>query len=67
MYRTPILGTPTTKYIFSFLGVPEGQGRRAMAWRMLLNYLPEGKREWKDYLTKQRNTYAQFLGKLYEV
>ena len=43
-------------------GVPEGQGRRAMAWRILLNYLPEKKDAWLEYLHKQRNLYDQFIG-----
>jgi len=44
-----------------FAGVPEGQGRRAMAWRILLNYLPESRKSWPDYLNKQRTLYNQFL------
>ena len=45
------------------VGVPEGQGRRAMAWRVLLNYLPENRETWSAYLYKQRCTYNQFVGK----
>ena len=44
-------------------GIPEGQGRRAMAWRILLNYLPESRESWTNYLKKQRDLYHQFLGK----
>ena len=44
-------------------GIPEGQGRRAMAWRILLNYLPESRASWTNYLKKQRDLYHQFLGK----
>ena len=34
-----------------------------MAWRILLNYLPESRKSWPDYLNKQRTLYNQFLGK----
>ena len=34
-----------------------------MAWRILLNYLPESRQSWTDYLSKQRKLYNQFLGK----
>lgn len=44
-----------------FAGIPEGQGRRALAWRLLFNYLPADRGTWKDYLHKQRQTYQQFL------
>jgi len=44
-----------------FGGIPEGQGRRALAWRILFNYLPEDKTTWDDYLARQRDTYRQFL------
>jgi len=44
-----------------FGGIPEGQGRRALAWRILFNYLPEDKTTWGDYLSRQRETYRQFL------
>ena len=50
---------------FLIVGVPDGQGRRAMAWRVLLNYLPENRETWSDYLYKQRCTYNQFVGKEY--
>ena len=45
-----------------FAGIPEGQGRRALAWRLLFNYLPADRSSWKDYLQRQRHTYQQFLG-----
>ena len=50
-------------YSLYIIGVPEGQGRRATAWRILLNYLPESQQSWPDYLNKQRKLYNQFLGK----
>jgi len=44
-----------------FAGVPEGQGRRALAWRLLFNYLPADRTTWKDYLQRQRESYRQLL------
>ena len=44
------------------LGVPEGQGRRAHAWRLLLNYLPSKRSEWDKVLGQQRLLYHQLLG-----
>ena len=43
--------------------VSEGQGRRALAWRLLFNYLPADRTTWKDYLHRQRESYRQLLGK----
>ena len=33
-----------------------------MAWRILLNYLPEKREAWVDYVHKQRTLYDQFIG-----
>ena len=46
-----------------FAGVPEGKGRRASAWRVLLNFLPKERGTWKDFLHQQRQLYAQLIGK----
>ena len=43
--------------------VSEGQGRRALAWKLLFNYLPADRTTWKDYLHRQRESYRQLLGK----
>ena len=45
-----------------FGGVPEVKGLRSISWRLLLNYLPPEKNEWKDYISKQRKLYAQLTG-----
>ena len=45
-----------------FEGIPEGKGRRALSWRILLNYLPTEKSSWKDDLHQQRQLYAQLSG-----
>ena len=45
-----------------FAGIPEGKGRRALSWRLLLNFLPMEKRTWNDFLHQQRQLYAQLIG-----
>ena len=45
----------------SFRGIPEGEGRRSAAWRILLNFLPDEKCRWKEELFNRRNAYKQFL------
>ena len=49
-----------------FAGVPEGKGRRALAWRLLLNFLPMERGTWNDFLHQQRQLYAQLIGKYRE-
>ena len=46
---------------FKLLGIPDGCGIRSTCWKVLLNYLPYEKNEWKDVLHKQRNAYTQFI------
>ena len=50
-----------------FAGVPEGKGRRALAWRLLLNFLPMERGTWKDFLHQQRQLYAQLIGMIFSV
>ena len=45
-----------------FAGIPEGKGRRALSWRLLLNFLPMEKKTWNDFLHQQRQLYAQLTG-----
>ena len=40
-----------------FGGVPEGKGRRALSWRLLLNYLPPPRKQWNEVLHQQRELY----------
>lgn len=47
-----------------FGGIPEGAGRRAALWRILLHYLPSEKAEWPAFLSAQRKLYQQFLDDL---
>eukprot|EP00095_Tigriopus_kingsejongensis_P005856 maker-scaffold38_size502422-snap-gene-0.14 protein:Tk05856 transcript:maker-scaffold38_size502422-snap-gene-0.14-mRNA-1 annotation:"tbc1 domain family member 13" len=48
----------------AFEGIPEGSGRRSLSWRILLNYLPEERSSWTDYLGKKRKLYQQFLDEM---
>jgi hypothetical protein len=45
----------------AFHGIPDDQGRRALCWRLLLNYLPIDKAKWPSYLTEKRALYKQFI------
>ncbi|KAL5012953.1 hypothetical protein ScPMuIL_011504 [Solemya velum] len=48
-----------------FNGCPEsGYSVRAVCWKLLLEYLPVEKSEWKNHLTKQRSLYKQFVDEL---
>jgi len=47
-----------------FAGIPEGKGRRAMSWRLLLNFLPMERGTWKDFLHQQRQLYAQLIDEI---
>ena len=40
-----------------FGGVPDGKGRRAVSWRLLLNYLPPQRSQWNEVLDQQRELY----------
>ena len=62
--RPDLMREVTIYFISSVLslGVPEGQGRRAHAWRLLLNYLPSKRSEWDKVLGQQRLLYHQLLG-----
>ena len=45
--------------LLCFGGIPEGRGRRALSWRLLLNYLPDKKSTWSESLNNQRQLYSQ--------
>jgi len=45
----------------SYAGIPEGGGRRAATWRILLNYLPPKKKVWQGILEEQRSLYHQLV------
>jgi len=45
----------------SFRGIPEGGGRRAATWRILLGYLPAKRGTWASILAQQRALYHQLV------
>ena len=42
-------------------GVPEGGGRRALAWRLLLGYLPGKRKHWAEVIREKRALYTQLI------
>jgi len=48
----------------SYRGVPEGGGRRATAWRVLLGYLPVKKKLWKEVCHEKRELYRQLVDEM---
>jgi len=47
-----------------YRGVPEGGGRRAKAWRLLLHYLPPDTSLWTEFLGRNRTLYKQFVDEM---
>jgi hypothetical protein len=47
-----------------FRGVPEGKGRRAIAWRILLGYLPKERKLWNDVLSEKRALYKELIDEM---
>ena len=45
------------------LGIPDERGRRALCWKLLLNYLPLTRTSWSETLSRKRELYRQFIGK----
>lgn len=46
------------------LGIPDERGRRALCWKLLLNYLPLTRASWSETLARKRELYRQFIGKV---
>jgi hypothetical protein len=46
-------------------GIPDERGRRALCWKLLLNYLPLTRASWKGTLKSKRELYRQFIGEFY--
>ncbi|XP_027237861.1 TBC1 domain family member 13 [Penaeus vannamei] len=44
-----------------FTGAPEEGGRRALCWKLLLNYLPLDTNQWDETLRKKRAQYQHFV------
>ena len=47
----------------SYRGIPEGGGRRATSWRILLGYLPVKRKVWREVCQAKRDLYKQLVGK----
>lgn len=45
----------------AFSGIPDDLGKRALIWRLLLNYLPAEKAQWTCLLEEKRQLYKQFI------
>ncbi|KAF7269705.1 TBC1 domain family member 13 isoform X1 [Rhynchophorus ferrugineus] len=45
----------------SFHGIPDDQGKRALCWKLLLNYLPLERTKWTGFLEEKRKLYKQFI------
>ena len=43
-------------------GVPDDSGLRPVCWKLLLNYLPPNRKQWKEVLRSKRELYKQFIG-----
>ncbi|XP_043214609.1 TBC1 domain family member 13-like isoform X2 [Amphibalanus amphitrite] len=46
---------------FCFQGIPVENGRRALCWKLLLNYLPPSRLAWDEALDGQRCAYRRFV------
>lgn len=47
-----------------FKGVPEGGGRRALAWRLMLGYLPSKRNLWSQVTNEKRKLYTQLVSEM---
>ncbi|XP_060083615.1 TBC1 domain family member 13-like [Ylistrum balloti] len=47
-----------------FNGCPFENGYRSICWKLLLNYLPKTKSQWKEVLSKQRELYNHFVDEM---
>ena len=47
-----------------YRGVPEGGGRRAQAWRILLGYLPLKRSLWPEVVREKRALYRQLVAEM---
>ncbi|ELT98550.1 hypothetical protein CAPTEDRAFT_92856, partial [Capitella teleta] len=51
------------KLAFS-VGCPHEESVRSKCWKILLNYLPLKRQDWKKHLQEQRATYRQFIDEM---
>ncbi|XP_046650063.1 TBC1 domain family member 13-like [Daphnia pulicaria] len=47
-----------------FRGVPDDSGLRPLCWKLLLNYLPPNRKQWKEVLRSKRELYKQFIDEM---
>lgn len=47
-------------------GFPDEGSHRALAWRVLLGYLPPDNKEWETSLKQNRELYRKFVGELFQ-
>lgn len=45
------------------VGIPEDAGKRALCWKLLLNYMPLERKTWSSFLAKKREIYKNYIGK----
>ena len=48
----------------SYRGIPEGGGRRATSWRILLGFLPVKRKLWGEVCQSKRDLYKQLVGEM---
>jgi len=48
----------------SFGGIPDSPGLRSICWKLLLGYLPNERKIWKEILEQKRNLYQEFCVEL---
>jgi len=48
----------------SYRGIPEGNGRRSLTWRILLGYLPLDRDSWSTVVEQKRALYKQFVDEI---
>lgn len=46
---------------FSFVGIPDNNGFRALCWKLLLGYLSPKRSSWSETLAQKRKLYSQFV------
>ena len=61
--NSEVINTNTLKQL-CHQGVPEGGGRRALAWRVLLGYLPAKRKVWSEVCQDKRKLYSQLVSEM---
>lgn len=61
--KSEVINTEVLRQL-CYQGVPEGGGRRALAWRILLSYLPAKQKLWTDICEEKRKLYGQLVSEM---